>query len=384
MICHSEHTLVYSCVLFHVLMKSQSPSPNQLILKRLTQDIVSTAGQQSHDVTPVYLGLAGFNSHYPNETHVLSSMLSKNALNPADINALFRAYSGAGGRGGDAMPPPVELIRMPQFLELLIDALFKPGSKLNPEHKSKYVYLLAYASSVYEIWKRNTRVSVKQDELKPTIQAIDKVHQICYTKGTNEIVTELQGLYQCIRTPCVAMGVIRWVHSVVTEESYFKLSTEHTPVHLALLDEIVTCHVLLHQKVFDLIVTIFESKQDELEILVQLEVKKMLIDRMVNLLTRGFVLPVVKYIRNCWARGDTDVSLIRYFVTEVLEIVAPPYTSEFVELLLPMVENDEVTGGNAPNMSADARGSSVESCDLVSEFIVHCRANYSPPSMSLV
>ena len=47
----------------------------------------------------------------------------------------------------------------PQFLELLIDAVFKPGSKINQEHKSKYIYLLAYASSVCDTWnyKRNTR-----------------------------------------------------------------------------------------------------------------------------------------------------------------------------------------------------------------------------------
>lgn len=43
----------------------------------------------------------------------------------------------------------------------------------------------------------------------------------------------------------------------------------------------------------------------------------MLIDRMVNLLSRGCVVPVVCYIKQCWQRGDTDVSLIRYFVTEV-------------------------------------------------------------------
>lgn len=45
--------------------------------------------------------------------------------------------------------------------------------------------------------------------------------------------------------------------------------------------------------------------------------KKMLIDRMVNLLSKGCVVPVVCYIKQCWQRVDTDVSLIRYFVTEV-------------------------------------------------------------------
>lgn len=43
----------------------------------------------------------------------------------------------------------------------------------------------------------------------------------------------------------------------------------------------------------------------------------MLLERMVNLLSRGCVVPVLKYIKTLWQRGDTDISLIRYFVTEV-------------------------------------------------------------------
>ena len=34
----------------------------------------------------------------------------------------------------------------------------------------------------------------------------------------------------------------------------------------------------------------------------------------------------------------------RYFVTEVLETIAPPYSQEFVSLFLPLVENEEITG----------------------------------------
>lgn len=62
----------------------------------------------------------------------------------------------------------------------------------------------------------------------------------------------------------------------------------------------------------------------------QLELKKTLLDRMVHLLSRGYVLPVVSYIRKCLEKLDTDISLIRYFVTEVSSPVAsglPPSTS---------------------------------------------------------
>lgn len=40
------------------------------------------------------------------------------------------------------------------FLELLIDALFKPSSRVNPEHKPKYVFVLSYAASVTEVYKK--------------------------------------------------------------------------------------------------------------------------------------------------------------------------------------------------------------------------------------
>jgi negative elongation factor C/D len=160
--------------------------------------------------------------------------------------------------------------------------------------------------------------------------------------------------------------VIRWVENTVCEPSFFKLCTESCPLHLALLDE-VALHPSLHDQILRLLIHLFESKQDELEILVQLEMRKMLLDRMVNLLTRGCVVPVVKYIKQCSARGDTDVSLIRYFVTEVLETITHPYSPEFVQLFLPMVENEEIMGSN--------RGDGAD--DPVSEFIVHCKAHYT-------
>ncbi|XP_043478118.1 negative elongation factor D [Leptopilina heterotoma] len=356
MVCHGQHTYVYSQVLLQIL--SQEPRGG-FMMKRLSQEITKCAQQNRHDVTPITMALNGA-AAFPAASQALASMLSRNTLNPADISLLFRNYSTAD-------PPSIELIRNPQLLELLIDALFKPGVKVNQEHKPKYIYLLAYAASVCETpAKKSNPRKINKDELKTTIQAIEKVHNICNNnKGSTELIAELTTIYQCIRYPVVSIGVIRWVEYTVTEPSYFKLCTEHCPIHLALLDEVVVCHSLLHPKILQLLVRLFESKQDELEILVQLEMKKMLLDRMVNLLSRGCVVPVVCYIKQCWQKGDTDISLIRYFVTEVLEAIAPPYSTEFVNLFLPMVENEEITG----TMRGDNEN------DLVSEFIVYCKAH---------
>ena len=157
----------------------------------------------------------------------------------------------------------------------------------------------------------------------------------------------------------------RWVECVVSDPMFFSLCTEYCPVHLALIDEVVTCHPLLHQRVLELFIQLFEAHYENLEILAQLEIKKMLLDRLVNLLSKGFVIPVVKYILACWQGSDTDISLIRYFVKETLDTIAPPYSLEFVQLFLPLVENDEITESMRN-----------EDEDPVSEFIVHCRANF--------
>lgn len=334
MVCHSEHTFLYSCAVLHLLSQETKGGSN---IKRLFQEVTKLASKNGHDVTPVVMALSGIWTH-ARVSQALSAMLAKNALNPADITVLFKAYSAAD-------TPPVDLLRIPQFLDLLLSALFKPSAKLNPEHKPKYIYLLAYAASVYEMYKKGVRKSINKDELKATMQAIEKVNAISNEKtGSFELLAELNTLYQCIRFPVVALGIIQWVKHTVSERNYFQLSTEHTPLHLALLDEVTTCHTPLHLKVLDLLIFLFESTQEELDVLVQLEVKKMLIDRMVHLLSRGCVFPVINYIKSCWQRQDTDVSLIRYFVTELLDVITPPYTHEFMQLLLPLVENEEITG----------------------------------------
>ena len=215
----------------------------------MQEEIQKQASSSEHDVTPITMALtAGF--QHTRATTCLQSMLSRNSLNPADIVQLHKLYTSTSD------PPPVDLIRIPQFLELLIDALFKPGSKINQEHKSKYIYLLAYASSVCDNWnfKRGTRKSLNKEELKGTTQAVEKVHSICSaSKGSTELIAELGTLYQCIRFPVVSVGVIRWVECEVSDPMFFSLSTEYCPVHLALIDEVVTCHPLLHQRVLEVI-----------------------------------------------------------------------------------------------------------------------------------
>lgn len=356
MVCHGEHTYLYSQVLMQLLSQEIKGGSN---LRRLCQELQKCATDKGLDVTPITMALSGA-AAYPRACQALSCMLSRQALNPADITILFKRYS-------EGNPPPVELIRVPAFLELLIETLFKPGNRINPEHKPKYIYLLAYAASVNETYKKGIRKNVNKDELKPTVQALEKTQALCSeNKGSSELIADISTLFQCIRFSVVAMGVLRWVDYIVSDKSYFKLNTDHTPLHLVLVDEIVTSHTLLHQKALDLLIRLFEASYEELDVLVRLELKKTVLDRMVHVFSRGCVIPVVSYIRKCLEKQDTDISLIRHFVTEVLDMITPPYTAEFIQLLLPLIENEDITGSLRTE----------DGSDPVTEFITHCRSNY--------
>ncbi|MEE6525690.1 hypothetical protein FKM82_025877 [Ascaphus truei] len=65
------------------------------------------------------------------------------------------------------------------------------------------------------------------------------------------------------------MGVLKWVDWTVSEPRYFQLQTDHTPVHLALLDEISTCHQLLHPQVLQLLIKLFETEHSQLDVMEQ-------------------------------------------------------------------------------------------------------------------
>ena len=93
------------------------------------------------------------------------------------------------------------------FAELLIDALFKPNVKLNQEHKPKYIYLLAYAASVSESFRRSQRHSLKQDELKLTIQAIEKVIA-SVGKSHAELIGDIPVIYNCIKWESITFSIL--------------------------------------------------------------------------------------------------------------------------------------------------------------------------------
>jgi len=111
-----------------------------------------------------------------------------------------------------------------------------------------------------------------------------------------------------------------------------------------LLDEIATNHQVLHLKVFRLLTELFENESLGEAAVGELlmEKQRIYIDRFVHLLSVGFALPVTEFIARMFRDGQADISLIRYFATETLEIVSQPFSQDFVDVFLPIVANKEI------------------------------------------
>lgn len=256
-------------------------------------------------------------------------------------------------------------MRNTKLLDLLVNYFFEPSAKPNAEHKSKYLYLLAYACSVSETIDEKTdeRTNLNRDELNKTQSFIETAYTICLeNKTSSDLLGDVNELFKCIRCAVVSVGIIRWIELTILDAGYFKINSDSSPIHLFLLDEIVNCHTLLHDRVLNLLIKVFETNFNDLDHLLQLQLKKTILDRMVHLMSRGHVIPVVKYINKCWKEQDTDISLIRHFVVEVLDMIGPPYSHEFVNLFLPLIDNENI---NSSLKSEEEKA--------IKEFILYCK-----------
>jgi len=69
-------------------------------MKCLAQEITKYAHENGLNITPIAMALNN-SSHHPQASQALTSMLSRNTLNPTDITVLYRNYSSSE-------PPPID------------------------------------------------------------------------------------------------------------------------------------------------------------------------------------------------------------------------------------------------------------------------------------
>jgi negative elongation factor C/D len=104
----------------------------------------------------------------------------------------------------------------------------------------KCIWLYGYSSCVHEEYDNfGNRISIDRnsEEIEKAARNIETVSNLLQeTEGPLNLISVLSMIFQCIKVPCVAIGVLRWVEATTTPK-YLEKQVEGTPVSLALVDE---------------------------------------------------------------------------------------------------------------------------------------------------
>ncbi|KAM3728670.1 Negative elongation factor [Dirofilaria immitis] len=329
-VCYSEHTYLFTQVLLHEIIKEEK-NEAAAACTHLAQILRREAHKRKYqDTYDIHIALDGGYSDCDNDVkRTIYTMLSKKCLNQADIIRLYERYSSSE-------PPTVEFIQDPFFIDMLIDALFAyEGSKVQSNHRSKYTFLLSYASCSTS-HDRNSEG--ENDEVKETQCIMEQI--LDSIRSEREFLKDIRLLLNGIAFSSIASGLLHYLKGFLLSD---EILSELEVVHFVLLDEMATEHSGLHIRLFEVLCELYDRQSKLLQPAEMIiEKQRSVIDRFVHLLSVGFALPVVEKINKMFQEGQIDVSLARYFAVDVLDIIEPPYSEQFVETFLPIVLNREI------------------------------------------
>lgn len=354
--CHTDYTYVHAqAVLYSLELVDREARPLLGWLRQKIEKEASGKIQEPLKWTLLFKGIGA----YPQLFEAMTSMLTRNTLNPADMATVYQHYSDID------QVPPSDFLRIPQFMDLLVQALFKHGSTMNPEQENKYTYLLAYAVSVWDQYSETLEGDPVSDELEETQKAIQQAYVIC-CKGSishADLQSCIKELYKALQFPVVAKGVLLWLESILLSESFFEMSVENAILYFSLLDEISSNHKLHHPEVMNVLQRLFEASTPSSEEKdIRLDLQKMIVDRMIHLALCGHAVSVVSYLIQCVMKRSMDTSLVRHFVHEVLAVIDPPYSTKFASSFCTLLNNSDITGTMRNQEGSDPVSKFLESC----------------------
>lgn len=326
--CQSQHTYLFTQGLLHSVMSNHRHSPT---IKRLSQELEAFATTKQRDVWLYSLLFSG-SSAFPVVVSTLQSILHTRELSVSDISKLHDVYTRPS-------PPPVDLLRVPALFELLISNLFSVSTAFSQDHLDRCIYILAYAASARDEVVASGYVRNITLELQDTIHALEAA--ITTLREGALHASAMSVLYDTLKFPAVSQGVLFWLRGVVTNPSFFTaFNSQIVPTQLALVDHIATFHELLHAPCLALLKSMMAVHYN-VDPLLSLDVQRMILDRIIYLLSLGHVLPVLDFVFQ--QIQSHDLSLTLHFVTQCLAICGPPFSPLFVESFLKILARQEVT-----------------------------------------
>ncbi|KAL9648739.1 hypothetical protein ABK040_003676 [Willaertia magna] len=329
--CHSQYTYIYAqCLIRSLIVNNNKFKDSFIYLSEELENYALKEGKASDYLIRRirYLFLEyDYRFKLDNLQQSMSeisigilSMLNNNMTTPSDVLKLFKYYSGNN-------PPPVELLQSSDVLDLFIHDLFNPAKKINQVHRSKYIYILAYATSCNSEDDYNTQ----QNIIKPIINALEKTINIC----TNTTLPKSVSIFrQYLMYNIVCVGILHWIGIIFTDpqHSITVFTLNNTKMYMSLIKEIAFRHDNLSFSVLNVLKKCFNAKND-LDPLQAIEVKRIFLDVLIYLIQLGYVLPTLQTVHDLII-DRMDMSLIRHIINTIIELIEPPFSNDFVSKIV--------------------------------------------------
>ncbi|OON19453.1 TH1 protein, partial [Opisthorchis viverrini] len=341
--CHSEHGyLILQSILQCLARNTKGHSA-----RHLSWLLEAEASRRNRDVSRYSVYLCGARD-YPESMEAVREILRRQELLPDSVSQLYEEYRKDGS-------PPVQLLRQPIFIALLADTLFASSDRLLTEQQEQYAYLYSYAAMTVELIDQSTdrRLSSDRSRVEEAKKEILEASRICrqWNNMSGSAISlrsfrDLPTLLSCVACRPVSFGVFRFVRVAFrTKRVDFELNLETMKPYCIVVNELAEVNEHLHPALLAFITELLVSSVEGMEDLSQLEYKRMLVGLLVHLLYCGHVLPVIRTMHRLFTRNRIDVSIARHFVTEVLNIAAPPYEPSFLAALHPLVTHPDISNG---------------------------------------
>ncbi|KAJ2582604.1 hypothetical protein GGH95_001443 [Coemansia sp. RSA 1836] len=272
--------------------------------------------------------------------NALAAIIQSSYAAPGDIMALYKQYHDALAAGRPT--PPAQLLRSERILMPIVEQTFGHlwGATMQDQRTElvdKYIWLLAYATLSVD----DEAESVDQGQLQ---QLVAQMRLVRVTLPVRPIQTTFnQVIRQAIdwvRVPILARVVLLWVRDVISYDNFTFYDTyfhsSEVPVPLLLLEEIAFCQPLLKPLVFDAYKESFESKVPGFIPEKQIRLQKVVINRIAVLVQLDYALPILHYFDS--QAESMDQSVLAYFIFRTLAQFEPPYSEEFYQPMLQLIE----------------------------------------------
>jgi hypothetical protein len=252
----------------------------------------------------------------------VQKLFTEHRLYTADIAALYDICNSEEFRA------QLVHLQSPILFDNMIKFLFDYNKSVELTILEKAVFVLVQISTA-----NPNGAEVEAQEKQEWIQALTKVCKVCQDKSFGLKMGEvLPAIRENLSNPLVSAVVIHWVQITLLDINYYETSyhTQVTPVLLMLLCNIATRHILQREAVFDVLLKVFLLKSN-LESLQLLSFQGLLIKSFIHLIHCGTMREVFGMMEEHVER--IDLSLIRSFVTMLMETTGGPYSPHFLRSL---------------------------------------------------